>query len=409
MSFEWFIARRYLTARRRQAFISLISGVSILGVGVGVMALVVALGLMTGVQSELRDRIVGSTAHVYVYRTGGYEGQDLDREIQQLMLPGVAGAAPAVVGKGMMESTVADAAPVDLKGIDPSREEQVTDIRAAMQSGSLEALLSRKPDAKDGVILGAGLAKDLRVSIGDLVWLLTPSLVVGPGTAAAKTRSLEVVGIAKFGIYQTDAFQTFVTLETAEQMLGKPAPDLIQLKLNDLEQAQVISRQLEEKLGLKYSVENWTEINGPLYSALWLEKVAISLTIGLIVMVAALNIVASLVLLVMEKSRDIAILRTMGAPARAIRRIFVFQGLTIGLLGTISGTILGLIVCYVADKYRLIHLQSDVYQITYLPFRVRPIDIAVVVISAVAVCLIATIYPSRQAGRLDPAEALRNQ
>jgi len=409
MSFEWFIARRYLTARRRQAFISLISGVSILGVGVGVMALVVALGLMTGVQSELRDRIVGSTAHVYVYRTGGYEGQDLDREIQQLMLPGVAGAAPAVVGKGMMESTVADAAPVDLKGIDPSREEQVTDIRAAMQSGSLEALLSRKPDAKDGVILGAGLAKDLRVSIGDLVWLLTPSLVVGPGTAAAKTRSLEVVGIAKFGIYQTDAFQTFVTLETAEQMLGKPAPDLIQLKLNDLEQAQAISRQLEEKLGLKYSVENWTEINGPLYSALWLEKVAISLTIGLIVMVAALNIVASLVLLVMEKSRDIAILRTMGAPARAIRRIFVFQGLTIGLLGTISGTILGLIVCYVADKYRLIHLQSDVYQITYLPFRVRPIDIAVVVISAVAVCLIATIYPSRQAGRLDPAEALRNQ
>jgi lipoprotein-releasing system permease protein len=409
MSFEWFIARRYLTARRRQAFISLISGVSILGVGVGVMALVVALGLMTGVQSELRDRIVGSTAHVYVYRTGGYEGQDLDREIQQLMLPGVAGAAPAVVGKGMMESTVADAAPVDLKGIDPSREEQVTDIRAAMQSGSLDALLSRKPDAKDGVILGAGLAKDLRVSVGDLVWLLTPSLVVGPGTAAAKTRSLEVVGIAKFGIYQTDAFQTFVTLETAEQMLGKPAPDLIQLKLSDLEQAPAISRQLEEKLGLKYSVENWTEINGPLYSALWLEKVAISLTIGLIVMVAALNIVASLVLLVMEKSRDIAILRTMGAPARAIRRIFVFQGLTIGLLGTISGTILGLIVCYVADKYRLIHLQSDVYQITYLPFRVRPIDIAVVVISAVAVCLIATIYPSRQAGRLDPAEALRNQ
>jgi lipoprotein-releasing system permease protein len=304
---------------------------------------------------------------------------------------------------------VVDATPIDLKGIDPAREAQVTEIRAAMQSGSLDALAQRRPDAKDGVILGVDLAKELRASVGDLVWLLTPSLVVGPGMASAKTRPLDVVGIAKFGIYQTDSFQAFVTLQTAEEMFGKSVPDLIQLRLNDLEQAPTIRRQLEDKLGLKYSIEDWTEINGPLYSALWLEKVAISLTIGLIVMVAALNIVASLVLLVMEKSRDIAILRTMGAPARAIRRIFIFQGLTIGLIGTISGTILGLIVCYVADKYRLIHLQSDVYQITYLPFRVRPSDLAIVVISAVAVCLIATIYPSRQAGRLDPAEALRNQ
>jgi lipoprotein-releasing system permease protein len=373
------------------------------------MALVVALGLMTGVQSELRDRIVGSTAHVYVYRVGTFEGQDINHEIEQLMIPGVAGAAPAVVGKGLMESTVVDATPVDLKGIDPAREGQVTDIRSSIQSGSLEALTSRRPEQKDGVILGVDLAKNLRVSVGDLVYLLTQSLVVGPGTASPRTRGLEVVGIAKFGIYQTDSFQAFVTLQTAEQMLGRSTPDLIQLKLNDLEQAPKISRQLEEKLGLKYSIEDWTEINGPLYSALWLEKVAISLTIGLIVMVAALNIVASLVLLVMEKSRDIAILRTMGAPARAIRRIFIFQGLTIGLIGTISGTILGLIVCYFADKYKLIHLQSDVYQITYLPFRVRPFDLVIVVVSAVAVCLIATIYPSRQAGRLDPAEALRNQ
>ena len=156
-------------------------------------------------------------------------------------------------------------------------------------------------------------------------------------------------------------------------------------------------------------VQDWTEVNKSLYSALGLEKLAISLTIGLIVMVAALNIVASLVLLVMEKSRDIAILRTMGARAGAIRRIFIYQGLTIGLVGTLSGAALGLVVCLIADRYRIIALPADVYQITYLPFRVLPADVLMVTLGAVAICLIATIYPARQAGRLDPAEALRNQ
>ena len=156
-------------------------------------------------------------------------------------------------------------------------------------------------------------------------------------------------------------------------------------------------------------VEDWVSLNSSLSSALGLEKLAISLPIGLIVIVAALNIVASLVLLVMEKSRDIAILRTMGAPARAIRRIFIYQGLTIGILGTAGGTVLGLIVCYVADRYQLISMPADIYQISYLPFRIVPVDVAIVSVAAVVVCLLATLYPSRQAGRLDPAEALRNQ
>jgi lipoprotein-releasing system permease protein len=182
---------------------------------------------------------------------------------------------------------------------------------------------------------------------------------------------------------------------------------MIQLKLDHLDRAPALTVALQKQLGPDYLVRDWTDLNKPLYSALWLEKVAISLTIGLIIMVAALNIVASLVLLVMEKSRDIAILRTMGASAPAIRRIFIFQGLTIGFIGTISGTILGLIVCKIADRYQLIKLSSEVYQITYLPFRVLPLDVTIVVFSAVVVCLLATIYPARQAGRLDPAEALR--
>lgn len=220
---------------------------------------------------------------------------------------------------------------------------------------------------------------------------------------------MTVVGTFKFGFYEIDSSQALMTLPVATSLFNRDGPDMIQLRLANMDDAPAVRDRLREELGTAYDVRDWTELNQPLYSALWLEKLAISLTIGLIVMVAALNIVASLVLLVMEKSRDIAILRTMGAPARVIRRIFIYQGLTIGLVGTGVGATLGLLVCWFAERYRLIKLPSDVYQITYLPFRVQPLDVTVVVLSAVVVCLVATLYPSRQAGRIDPAEALRNQ
>ena len=254
MSFEWFIARRYLTARRRQAFISLISGVSMLGVTVGVMAVIVALALMTGVQRELRDRIVGSTAHIYVYKTGNY-GDDLEEEIKPLMVPGVIGAAPAVVGKGLIESSAADTQPVEIKGIDPAREPQVTEIQSAMQSGSVNALANRSPDDQDGVILGAELARFLRASVGDTVYLSTTQFVIGPGFAAPKQRALQVVGIAKFGFYQTDSLNIFVTIETAKQMLGRDGPDLVQLKIEQVDQAPRCATRCRRSLG---SATRWT-------------------------------------------------------------------------------------------------------------------------------------------------------
>ena len=226
---------------------------------------------------------------------------------------------------------------------------------------------------------------------------------------APRKRQLEVVGIVRFGVYQVDSAYAFVSLEVGQQMLNRTGPDMMQLRLADMQQAGEMRRELQDMLGHDYFVQDWTQINGDLYSALWLEKVAISLTIGLIVMVAALNIVASLVLLVMEKTRDIAILRTMGAPAALIRRIFMLQGLAIGLVGTMAGTILGLAVCLIFDRWQIIRLPSDVYQLTYLPFKVEPLDVSIVVIGAVAICFAATIYPSRQAGRVDPAEALRNE
>jgi lipoprotein-releasing system permease protein len=229
------------------------------------------------------------------------------------------------------------------------------------------------------------------------------------GGTAWNHADFDVVGTFQFGFYEFDSTTGLMLLDDATDLLNKSGPDMLQLRLVDMDEAPAISRTLHDQLGAGYRVQNWSELNRSLYAALALEKLAISLTIGLIVMVAALNIVASLVLLVMEKSRDIAILRTMGAPAGAIRRIFMFQGVIIGGVGTLAGALLGLVVCHFADRYRLIKLPGDVYQISYLPFRVQTLDVIVVVIAAIGVCLLATLYPSRQAGRLDPAEALRNQ
>jgi lipoprotein-releasing system permease protein len=298
---------------------------------------------------------------------------------------------------------------VTLKGIDPAREPSVTDIGSAMVSGTLAGLVGRTSEQKDGVVLGEALARTLRVSVGDVVTAVTPEFSATLYGLRPRFRALEVVGIFSLNFYEVDSTHALVTLQTAADLLNRQGPDMMQLRLTDMDEAIGVRQRLQEELGGGFLVQDWTQLNQPLYSALWLEKVAISLTIGLIVMVAALNIVASLVLLVMEKSKDIAILRTMGASARVIRRIFIYQGLTIGLVGTGAGTVLGLVACALANRYELIRLPSDVYQITYLPFRVETFDVAVVVLSAVGVCLLATLYPSRQAGRIDPAEALRNQ
>ena len=414
MSFSWFIARRYLTARRKQAFISLISFVSVLGVGVGVMALIIATALMTGVQGEMRDRIVGATAHISVYKPAAGGLLDVDAEVAKMQVDGVVGAAPGVVGMGMILHA-GQHEPVQLKGIDPAREVKVTDLGTSMTAGRLDDLVvppEPGPDQDaldDPILLGADLAKRLRANVGDAVQVLTPEGVLTPAGVAPRLRQFRVVGIFKLGFFEFDSNYALIPLPTALEFLSRPGPDVIQLKVTNLQDAPAISTRLQEVLGPTYITEDWTQVNASLYSALRLEKYAIALTIGLIVMVAALNIVASLVLLVMEKSRDIGILRTMGAPAGAIRMIFLLQGLTIGAVGTTAGTVLGLIVCWVSEKYHLFELPGDVYQITRLRFDVQPDDVVTIVVSAMLVCLVATIYPSRRAASLDPAEALRYQ
>jgi lipoprotein-releasing system permease protein len=407
-AFAWFVARRYLTARRRQAFISLISAVSILGVGVGVMAVIIALALMTGVQGELRDRIVGSTAHMYVFKHLE-PFSDIEAERALVDVPGVTGSAPAIVGFSLLQSQPGRNEPAQLKGIDPALEVTVTDIASAIETGSLEAIANRPADTHDGILLGSDLAERLRVGVGDIVWAYSTEMTTTPMGLQPRRRPLEVVGTFRFGFYEVDANFGFVSLDTAQALVAPDGPNMLQLRLADLETARRLRDQLQDKLGIGYQVQDWIELNGNLYAALWLEKVAISLAIGLIVMVAALNIVASLVLLVMEKTRDIAILRTMGAKSSTIRRIFLYQGLTIGVVGTIGGAVLGVVASIVLDRFELISMPADVYQIAYLPFRVQVADVVTVVVGALAICLVATLYPSRAAGRIDPAEALRNQ
>jgi lipoprotein-releasing system permease protein len=411
MSFAWFVARRYLTARRKQAFISLISGVSILGVAVGVAALIIALALMTGLQREMRDRIVSSAAHLYIYKANDptFSTFEADAAVA-LSTPGVIGVAPAVIGKGLLVASGNAQQFVTLKGIDVKREPTVTSIAERMTSGSLDALLGRSEDQAPGIILGADLAKSLGAHVGDRLTLITPDGPLSPMGRMQGRKTFEVVGTFQMGLYELDSGYAMTTIEEAMARFQRSGPDLMQARVADMFKAPEIGTALEAKFGRAlYTVENWTEMNKSLYSALVLEKVAISLTIGLVVLVAALNIVASLVLLVMEKSRDIAILRTMGAPAKAIRLIFMLQGLVIGGVGTFAGAALGLGVSFVCDHYQLITLPGDVYQITHVPFRVEPLDAAIVVVSAIVVCWLATIYPARRAGQLDPAEALRYQ
>ena len=405
MPFELHIALRYLLARRRQAFISLISLISTLGVMVGVSALIIALALMTGLQGELRNRILGASAHVYVSKRTGMA--DYHAEVKRLeAVPGVIGAAPAILGKALLRNEHDDAF-ISLKGIDPALEPAVTDVGKSMIEGSVEALSQpANGDGVPGILVGADLARDLQLRVGDSVTLLTPEGTLSPMGMMPRARRLRVAGIFRLGLYEFDATYGFVSLPLASRLLDKDA-DLIELRVKNFYDAPAIARHIAETFGPDYWVQDWADMNKSLYSALWLEKMAISITIGLIVAVAALNIIASLVLLVMEKSRDIAILKTMGATRRSVMIVFMLQGLVIGLVGTIAGAALGTGLSWTLDRYQLIQIPADVYQVSHVPFVVLPLDFAVVVLSAVVICFLATIYPSRQAARLDPVQALR--
>jgi len=405
LPFELHIAWRYLRAKRRQAFISLISLISTLGVAVGVTALIIALALMTGLQGELRSRILGSQAHVYVWKQGGLA--DYHAEIAKLKaIDGVTGVAPAIFGKAIARTSRGDAF-ITFKGIDPTLEGSVTDLARSMQKGSVTDLQPTGEDGPPGILIGADLARDIGAGVGDDVSLTTPEGTLTPMGMIPRTRRFRVAGIFKLGLYEFDSSMGFLALEQAEALRQTDQPELLELRLADVYAAPRVAAEIPDVLGTRYIAEDWADRNQSLFGALWLEKMAISITIGLIVMVAALNIIASLVLLVMEKSRDIAILKTMGTSSARVMTIFMLQGLIIGLVGTTAGAAAGYTLCWVLDKYKLIQIPMDVYQVSHVPFKVQPLDFTVVIVSAVLICFVATLYPSRQASRLDPVQALR--
>ena len=409
MAWELRVALRYLTARRKQAFISLISGVAVLGVAVGVAAVLIALGLMTGLQSEIRARILGATAHISIFRAGGRSPADLDALVGKVReVPGVAGAAPSVYGKALLTSPTGAAA-ATLKGIVPAAERTVTDVLAKVSEGSAAPLGSgEEGEGPAPILLGARLAESLNVGVGDVVTLTSPRGRLSPVGLLPRVARVRVVGTVKTGFYEFDAGWGYLPLVAAERLLDEEGRTAhVEVRLDDMFAVKAGARAILSRLGDGYVTTDWVEMNQSLYSALWIEKVAIGIAIGLIVAVAALNIVATLVLMVMEKHKDIAILVSMGASRGSIMRVFMLQGTVIGAVGTACGGALGSGACWVLDRFRLVKVPEDVYQIAWVPFRLLPGDAAVVLAGALLICFAATLYPARGAARVDPAEALR--
>jgi lipoprotein-releasing system permease protein len=407
LPWELRVALRYLTARRKQAFISLISAVAVVGVAVGVMALFIALGLMTGLQSEIRNRILGATAHLSIFRARGEPLEDYAAVVRKVRaVPGIAGAAPAMYGKVLLTST-SSAAVATLKGIVPADERTVTDVVAKVREGPL-ASFEAPTEGPAPVLLGAALADSLNVGVGDVVTVTSPRGRLSPIGLLPRVTRVRVAGTVRTGLYEFDAGWAYVPLAAAERLFDpSDSRMLVEVRLDDLFAVKKGAKDVLVALGDGYVTTDWVQMNGSLFSALWIEKMAIGITIGLIVAVAALNIVATLVLMVMEKHKDIAILVSMGASRASITRLFMLQGTIIGAVGTALGGLLGWTACRILDRYRLIRIPEDVYQIAWVPFRLLPGDAAVVLVGALLVCFLATLYPARGAARLDPAESLR--
>ena len=419
MGYEWFISLRYLKARRRQGFISLISLISVAGVTVGVMALIVVLAVMTGFTDSLREKILGINSHIVIQKLG--LGITDYREVSAMVLQadGVVAATPYTYSQTML--SVPDASSgVVVRGIDPATANNVLSLSKQLVEGSVEALDDEKQqtDASatgksatrslPGIILGKEIARTLRVDIGDNIRLFSPSGPLTPMGVIPKIKTCRVVGIFDTGMYEYDSSLAYVSLTTAQDFLelGEAVHGL-ELKVDDIYKASAIAKELEKKLGFGYVVKDWISMNKNLFSALKLEKTAMFIVLALIVLVAAFNIISTLIMVVMSKGKDIAILKSMGATSKGIMKIFIYEGLVIGLAGTVLGVIGGLALCEVLSRYQFIKLPSDVYPITTLPVKVLPMDVTLIAVSAALITLLATIYPSWQASKIDPAVALR--
>jgi lipoprotein-releasing system permease protein len=429
MQFELFVAARYLRAKRRQAVIGIITVISIIGVAAGVASLIIALAINNGFRQDLQDRLLGSTSHINLMRVEADGIRNWQPLLSQLeKQPHVVGGAPAIYEQVLI-SRGARAQGAVLKGIIPQEENKVSDLLNSVNVGSADALSATQttmtsqvqPDADEPnplsarltsslapIVLGKDMADQLGATVGSLVTVTSPQGELTPFGIVPKYARFKVVGIFTSGFYDYDNTWAFIRLSDAQRLFDlSDVVSVLEFKVDDIYQAAAIGRTLEASAGKGFMSTNWMEQNRALFRALRLERVVTFITIGLIVFVAALNILISLIMMVMEKTRDIAVLVSMGAKKRQVRRIFMYQGLLIGVIGTAIGLVLGYSISWAAGHYHLLSLSAEVYSIDYVPFAPRFWDAVLVSVVAIGISFIATLYPSWSAARVLPAEALR--
>ena len=442
MKFELFVASRYLRAKRRQAFIGVITAISIAGVAAGVASLIVALAINNGFRQDLQDRLLGSTAHISLMRVQSDGIKDWRPLLARLSeQPHVIAAAPAIYEKVLI-SRGPRASGAVLKGMIPAEERKVSDLLKSITIGSAKDLeesppsvgsglrphqggfepplrtAGQSPDLLSGVqqriaamppiILGKDMADDLGATVASVVLVTSPQGELTPFGMVPKYIRFRVVGVFNSGFYDYDTSWAFTRLSDAQRLFGLgDVVSTIEFKIDDIYKAREVARELESAAGHGFMTANWMEQNKALFHALRLERLVTFITIGLIVFVAALNILISLIMMVMEKTKDIAVLMSMGTRKSQIRRLFIVQGVLIGIIGTVIGLILGYALSWVGGHYHLISLSPEVYSIDYVPFAPRSVDGVLVALVAIGVSFVATLYPSWSAARILPAEALR--
>jgi lipoprotein-releasing system permease protein len=406
MNFELFVCRRYLKATKKQGFISLISIISVAGVALGVMALIVVIAVMTGFGEEFRDKILGVNAHIVVQQFGGSLQQPEEIISQIKQHPEITGVMPYVYGQSMITTGRGGSGCV-VRGIDPESAKTVLSLPKQLTEGTLSSLATNQ--TTPGIIIGIQLARQLRVQMGDRLRLLSPSGTLSPIGILPKVKTVEVSGIFETGMFEYDSSLVYIPLKTAQRFFQtNGAVHGLEVTVRNIDRAGLIAEDLRTDLGNMFIIKDWMSMNQNLFSALKLEKTAMFVILTLIVLVAAFNIVSTLIMVVIEKTRDIAILKAMGAHENQILRIFMYEGLIIGLTGTVLGLIGGLTICEVLQRYKLIELPGNVYPMTTLPIKILPMDVTIIGLSAVIITLLATIYPAWKGANIEPAKALRS-
>lgn len=412
MSYELFIGLRYLRAKRKQTFVSLITLISIAGVTVGVTALIVVIAVMNGFKEELRDKILGVTSHVVISRFDGNisKYQEVKAKVEEVS--GVNAATPFIYTQVMISSRKAISGAV-LRGIEPQTASKVINLQKNLRAGSLKELeAENKPEgmrATPGIILGNELARNIGVLRGEPVTVISPLGRLTPLGRVPRSQTFRVAGIFDSGMYEYDSTIAYVSLWAAQRFLGiGDRVTGIEVRVDDIYEADRVAKAIGKALdGYPYWSRDWMRMNKNLFSALKLEKIVMFIILTLIILVAAFNIVGTLIMVVIEKTRDIAILKSMGATRRSIMKIFLIEGTVIGLVGTLLGLLGGYTLCTLLATYKFIELPSDVYYISTLPVQMNPLDVALIALAAIVITLAASVYPAWQASRFDPAEAIR--